>query len=175
MRCEIAVDIDSCPDHVWAVLTDLTRWPRWTSAVREATLVGGGALALHGVVRLHVPRLPERTWRVGEYQARRRRFTLHGEGLGGRASVRFVLTAPDGDGARTRLVVTHDRGGWMSSAMARLTARTVDGHLQTLAGDLKEHCETRRRVGATGPTGTGGPGAPGGPATAAAPGAATAS
>ena len=60
MRCEIAVDIDTCPDHVWAVLTDVTRWPRWTTAVRDARLVGGGALALHGVVRLRAPRLPER-------------------------------------------------------------------------------------------------------------------
>jgi carbon monoxide dehydrogenase subunit G len=149
MRCEIAVDIDAGPDHVWAVLTDLPRWPAWTTAVREATLVGGGALALHGVVRLHVPRLPERTWRVGEYQARRRRFTLHGEGLAGTASVRFALTAPGGDGARTRVVVTHDRAGRLRSAVARLTTRTVDGHLQTLAGDLKAHCETRRRAGAT--------------------------
>ena len=153
MRCEVAVDIDSCSDHVWAVLTDITRWPRWTSAVREASLVGGGALALHGVVRLRAPRLPERTWRVDGFQARRRRFSLRGEGLGGRASVRFALTAPDGDGARTRVVVTHDRAGWIGSAMARLTARTVEGHLRTLTGDLKEHCETRRRVGAT-PSGT---------------------
>lgn len=148
MRCEIAVDIDSCPDHVWAVLTDLARWPAWTGAVREATLVGGGALALHGVVRLHVPRVPERTWRVREFQARRRRFTLHGEGLGGGASVRFALSTPDGDGARTRVVVTHDRVGRLRSAMTRLVTRTVDGQLQTLAVDLKEHCETRRRAGA---------------------------
>lgn len=159
MRCEIAVDIDSCPDHVWAVLIDLTRWPRWTTAVREAALVGGGALTLGGVVRLRAPRLPERTWRVAEFQARRYRFALHGEGLGGRASVRFALTpatpstpvsssapATPGAAARTRLVVTHDRSGWLGSTMARLTARTVEANLQTLAGDLKEHCETRRRA-----------------------------
>ncbi|WP_433783481.1 SRPBCC family protein [Actinomycetospora sp. CA-101289] len=147
MRREIAIDVDTCPDHVWAVLTDVTRWPAWTSAVRDATLVGGGTLALHGVVRLRAPRLPERTWRVGEFQARRRRFTLQGDGLGGRASVRFALTTPAGDGARTRVLVTHERAGWIGSAMARITARTVDGHLQTLAADLKEHCETRRRAG----------------------------
>jgi len=129
------------------VLTDVTRWPAWTAAVRDATLVGGGALALHGVVRVRAPRLPERTWRVGEFQARRRRFTLEGEGLGGRASVRFALTTPDGDGARTRVSVVHERAGWIGSVMARITARTVGGHLQTLARDLKAHCETRRRAG----------------------------
>lgn len=149
MRCEVAVDIDSCPDHVWAVLTDVTRWPGWTTAVRDATLVGGGALALDGVVRLRAPRLPERLWRVTEFHPRRRRITLRDEGLGGSASVRFALTAPEGDGARTRVVVAHESTGWLRSALARFTARTVDAHLQTLAGDLKEHCETRRRAGDT--------------------------
>ncbi|GAA4864838.1 SRPBCC family protein [Actinomycetospora straminea] len=142
MRCEIAVDIESCPDHVWAVVTDVTRWPRWTTAVREAALLGGGALAYDGVLRLRAPRLPERTWRVAEYQARRHRFALRSEGVGGHAQVRFTLT-PAGD-ARCRLVVTHERAGWLGSPMARLTARTVAGHLQTLAADLKAHCETRR-------------------------------
>jgi carbon monoxide dehydrogenase subunit G len=149
MRCEIAVDIDSCPDHVWAVLTDVTRWPHWTTAVRDVALSGGGTLVLGSVVRLRAPRLPERTWRVGEFQARRHRFTLHGEGLGGRASVRFALTPVAATTGRSRLVVTHDRTGWIGAPMARLTARTVEGHLQTLAGDLKEHCETRRRAGVT--------------------------
>jgi Polyketide cyclase / dehydrase and lipid transport len=145
MRCEIAVDIDTCPDHVWAVLTDVTRWPRWTTAVRDATLVGGGALTLGGVVRLRAPRLPERVWRVTEFHPRRRRITLSEESLGGRASVRFALTAPEGDGARTRVGVAHERGGWLGATVARITRRTVEAHLQTLGADLKKHCETRRR------------------------------
>jgi uncharacterized membrane protein len=153
MRCEIAVDIDSCPDHVWAVLTDITRWPRWTTAVRDVALSGAGTLVLGSVVRLRAPRLPERTWRVGEFQARRHRFTLHGEGLGGRASVRFALTPATATTGRCRLVVTHDRSGWVGAPVARLTARTVETHLQTLVADLKEHCETRRRAGVAAVTG----------------------
>jgi uncharacterized protein YndB with AHSA1/START domain len=155
MRCEIAVDIASSPDHVWAVLTDLTRWPRWTGAVRDAAVPGGWVLALDSVVRLRTPRLPERTWRVRELQARRYRFALHGEGFGGQARVRFALSDPDGDANRTRLLVTHDRAGWFGSPVSRLTARTLDAHLQTLADDLKEHCESRRRSSVTARTGDG--------------------
>jgi Polyketide cyclase / dehydrase and lipid transport len=153
MRCEIAVDIDSCPDHVWAVLTDVTRWPHWTTAVRDVALSGGGTLVLGSVVRLRAPRLPERTWRVGEFQARRHRFTLNGEGLGVRAGVRFALTPATERTSSSRLVVTHDRSGWIGSTMAWLTARTVEAHLQTLVADLKAHCETRRRAGVTAVTG----------------------
>ncbi|MDD7940845.1 SRPBCC family protein [Actinomycetospora lutea] len=151
MRCEIAVDIDSCADHVWAVITDLNRWPRWTSAVRDAALLGGGTLALHGVVRLRAPGLPERTWRVAEFQARRHRVALRHEGVGGHADVRFALT-PTG-ASRTRLVVTHERAGWMGSPMGRLTAGRVQANLQQLGDDLKAHCETRRRSGIAAPAG----------------------
>jgi hypothetical protein len=151
MRCEIAVDIESCPDHVWAVITDLNRWPRWTTAVRDAALLGGGTLALHGVVRLRAPRLPERTWRVAEFAARRHRFVLRNEGIGGRADVHFALT-PTGV-SRTRLVVTHERAGWLGSPMARVTAGRVQANLQVLAGDLKTHCETRRSTGVRAVTG----------------------
>lgn len=151
MRCEIAVDIDSCPDHVWAVITDLNRWPRWTTAVRDAALLGGGTLALHGVVRLRAPHLPERTWRVAEFAARRHRFALRNEGIGGRADVRFALL-PTGV-SRTRLVVTHERVGWLGTPVARFTARTVQGNLQLLGADLKAHCETRRRSGVAAPAG----------------------
>jgi hypothetical protein len=146
MRCEIAVDIDSCPEHVWAVLIDLGRWPRWTAAVRDATLVGGGTLSLGAVARLRAPRLPERTWHVRDFQPRRHRLALHGEGLGGRASVRFALARAE-TASRTRLVVVHERSGWLGTPMARLTARTTEAHLQTLTGDLKAHCEARRRAG----------------------------
>jgi hypothetical protein len=153
MRCEIAVDIDSCPEHVWAVLIDLGRWPRWTTAVREATLVGGGTLGLGAVARLRAPRLPERTWHVRDFQPRRHRLALHGEGLGGRASVRFVLSRVAGTVSRSRLVVTHERSGWLGTPMARVTARTTEAHLRTLGDDLKAHCESRRRAGVAAVTG----------------------
>lgn len=154
MRCDVAVDIDSCPDHVWAVLTDVTRWPQWTGAVREAVLVGGGVVSAGSTVRLRAPRLPERTWRVAECPRRgsasRRTFTLHGEGVGGRAVLRFLLVAGEPDASRpgreptTRLVVEHERSGWVGGPVARLTASTVRGHLRTLADDLARHCASRR-------------------------------
>ena len=150
MRCDIAVDIDSCPDHVWAVLTDVSRWPQWTGAIREVAVLGGGPLVLDSALRLHVLRVPERTWRVSELTGRRHRLTLRGEGLGGGSIVRFRLTRRDpeagGDTPLSRLQVTHERAGRLGTAIARLTGRTVDAQLQMLVGDLKDHCETRRRA-----------------------------
>ncbi len=173
MHCALAVDIDSCPDHVWAVLTDVTRWPQWTGAVREAVLVGGGTVSTGSVVRVRAPRLPERTWRVGECQRRgsasRRAFTLHSEGVGGRAVVRFRLTAGEPDPARpgreptTRLEVEHVREGWVGGTVARLTARIVRARMTTLVEDLARHCASRRAAcaasGAVAVTGEGRDGA----------------
>jgi hypothetical protein len=154
MHTALAVDVDSCPDHVWAVLTDVTRWPQWTGAIRDAVLVGGGAVTVGSVVRLRAPRLPERTWQVTECRrhgsASRRAFELRGEGVGGRAVLRFRLTAGEPDPSRpgreptTRLEVEHTREGWVGGTIARLTARTVEGHLATLADDLARHCASRR-------------------------------
>ena len=47
-----------------------------------------------------------------------------------------------GDGARVE--VEHTREGWVGGTIARLTARTVEGHLATLADDLARHCASRR-------------------------------
>jgi hypothetical protein len=154
MHCAVAVDIDSCPDHVWAVLTDVTRWPQWTGAIRGAVLVGGGAVTVGSVVRLRAPRLPERTWQVTECRrqgsASRRAFALRGDGVGGHAVLRFRLIAGEPDPSRpgreptTRLEVEHTREGWVGGTIARLTARTVEGHVATLADDLARHCASRR-------------------------------
>jgi hypothetical protein len=84
---------------------------------------------------------------VSEFHPPRRRTTLSDEGLGARASVRFALATPDGDGARTRVTVVHEQAGWVGGTVAWVTGHTIEAHLKTLAGDLKKHCETRRRAG----------------------------
>ena len=140
MRCDVAVDIDSSPEYVWAVLADVRRWPTWTSAVREVSLPDGGAFRLGSVVRIRSRRLPDRTWRVSSY-ATYRGFTWSADGLGSRATIAFRLTPGEGT---TRLTVAHERGGWIAGAVQHATHRTVENHLQALADGLKARCEQRR-------------------------------
>lgn len=144
MRSEVDVDIEACPDHVWAVLTDVTRWPAWTTAVREVRLLGGSVMGLGSVVKVRSAGLPDRVWRVSEF-VRQRSFTWSARGLGAHATVRFSVrpAAPHSLG-RTRVSIEHERDGWVAGLVQRATARTVARHLDALTDELKQRCEQRR-------------------------------
>lgn len=145
MRSDVAVEIDACPEHVWAVLTDVSRWPQWTSAVREVRLLDGATLGPGGVVRIRAAGLPDRTWRVSEY-SRHRAFTWAADGLGARSRVAFSLRrADDRTGVpRTRLVIEHERTGPVATAVTAVTRRATARHLHALAEGLRLRCEQRR-------------------------------
>lgn len=150
MRTQVAVEIDACPEHVWAVLTDVTRWPEWTAAVREVRLLDGRVLGQGSVVRVRAAGLPERTWRVTGF-TRQRSFTWSADGLGVRARVVFRLARPaaahsggDPDPARTRLVVDDERTGPVAGVVAWATRRATERDLRDLVEGLRRRCEQRR-------------------------------
>jgi uncharacterized protein YndB with AHSA1/START domain len=145
VRTDVAVEIEACPEHVWAVLTDVSRWPQWTSAVREVRLLDGSALGPGGVVRIRAAGLPDRTWRVSEF-SRHRAFTWAADGLGARARVAFTLRRVDdrAGAPRTRLVIVHERSGPVAAAVLALTSRATARHLHALAEGLRLRCEQRR-------------------------------
>ncbi len=145
MRTDVAVEIDACPEHVWAVLTDVSRWPQWTSAVREVRLLDGATLGPGGVVRVRAAGLPDRTWRVSEF-VRHRSFTWAADGLGARSRVAFTLRRVEGEGSgrRTRLVIEHERAGPVAAAVLAVTRRATARHLHSLAEGLRLRCEQRR-------------------------------
>lgn len=149
MRTDVVVEIDACTEHVWAVLADVSRWPAWTTAVREVRLLDGPLLGKSSVVRVRAAGLPERTWRVTDY-ARHRGFTWTADGVGARARIAFRLRrlpAEDPGGReRTRLTVEHERLGWVAGLVARATERTTQRHLAALVEGLRLRCEQRRAV-----------------------------
>lgn len=147
MRTSAEVDIDACPDHVWAVLTDVSRWPVWSGAVREVRLLDGPALGPGSVVRVAAQGLPDRTWRVSGY-TRHRSFTWTCDGLGSHAELRFRLRRTDPATSRptTRLCVGHERRGWLAGVVDVATANSDTRQLERLTQDLKTHCEQRRPI-----------------------------
>jgi hypothetical protein len=54
------------PDRVWAVQTDIDRWPEWTGSVRRAQRLDPGHLAVGSTARIEQPRLRPTRWRVTE-------------------------------------------------------------------------------------------------------------
>lgn len=142
MRTEITVDVAAEPAYVWAVLTDVARWPTWTTAVRRVTLLDAGTLRPEGVLRVRAAGLPDRTWRVSDWAAGRS-FTWTGGGVGVHARLSVRLARGDRPGV-TRVRVEHERSGWLAGPVVRVTGGTQRRHLHALVEGLQRRCQQKR-------------------------------
>ncbi len=137
------VVIGACPDYVWAVLTDVARWPEWAPALREVVPFDGGPLVRGGGVRVCSRSLPTTEWHVAEIRPHRG-FTWTGSGLGSASRLDVAITPSPP--ARTVVGVTLDRTGWVAAALGRLTGTTTATHLDELTEALRRRCETGQRA-----------------------------
>ena len=63
------ITIDAPADRIWAVYTDVERWPEWTASVTSAQLDPPGPLSIGTRARIKQPRFLPVTWIVTELQA----------------------------------------------------------------------------------------------------------
>jgi carbon monoxide dehydrogenase subunit G len=66
MRFSITTEIDAPPDVVFAVMTDIERWPEWTPTVTRVERLSdaGAPLALGSRLRIVQPKVPPADWTV---------------------------------------------------------------------------------------------------------------
>ncbi|MDL5155707.1 SRPBCC family protein [Actinomycetospora termitidis] len=139
MHQHLEVRIGACPDYVWAVLTDVARWPEWSSSLRAVEVFDGGPLVVGGGMRVRQRGLPDRTWRVTELRPHRG-FTWEGGGLGSASRLR-VRMGRSVEGRGTDVTVDLDRSGWVGGAVGAMTAATSSAHLEELFDGLRRRCE----------------------------------
>ncbi len=66
MHTEVIIDINANPERVWDVMTDVERWPEWTSSVDSAHKLTEGLLAKGSRTRIFQPKVPSAVWTVTE-------------------------------------------------------------------------------------------------------------
>lgn len=137
MRQHHEVRIAACPDYVWAVLTDVARWPDWSCALREVVPYDGGPLVVGGRVRVRARNLPVREWCVRDVRAHRG-FTWERVGVGSCATLDVGIAALAGG---TSLELTAERSGWVAAIIDGVTAGTTAATLADLADGLRARCE----------------------------------
>ena len=137
MEQSITVDIAAPAARVWAILTDVERWPEWTDSVRSVTLDDGG-LRVGSRATIEQPRVPTVPWVVTSL-TEGRSFTFESGGAGARTVAHHSVEPTGPDSCRVRLSVT--QSGVVGSVVGRLYRRLTDRYLALEAAGLKARAE----------------------------------
>jgi len=134
-----SVDIDAMPSTVWAVYTDVERWPEWNPAVSEVTVPsGGGGVEVGSRVRIKQPRLRAMEWVVVERTVDEG-FTWT-TSSGGVTTVAGHRLTPRG-GAGTRVTVSVAHSGFLAPVVRLLFGRLTRRYLQMEMIGLARRCQ----------------------------------
>ncbi|MEU1810496.1 SRPBCC family protein [Micromonospora aurantiaca (nom. illeg.)] len=138
MRFVESVEIAAGIDRVWAVQTDVERWPEWTPSVTAARRLEPGPLALGSTVRLEQPRLRPAVWRVTEIEPPYS-FAWESASPGVRSRGEHRLVAL-GDG-RTRAELALVQSGPLAGLIGLLGGSIMRRYLRQEADGLRHRCE----------------------------------
>ena len=131
-----AITIDAPVEVVWAVFTDVERWPTWTRSVTSVELIDG-PMRLGARARIRQPQLPTVVWTVTDWNPGRS-WTWTAAGPGARTQASHVLTASGaGTIAEQSIVSSGPIGRLLAFVWRSLTRR----YLAMEAAGLKQRCE----------------------------------
>ena len=139
MRFITSIDIQAPPAVVWAVWTDLERWPEWTASVSRVERLDSGPLAVGLRVRIRQPKFPPAVWRVTDVDEGRS-FTWVSESPGARVTGSHRIE-PHAGGSRATAAITF--AGPVARLVGWLSRSLTERYLQLEAAGLKARSEER--------------------------------
>lgn len=138
MIIEDQITIDAPADVVWAVFSDVERWPEWTASVRSASMVDADTLREGVAVRMVQPRIPPMTWVVTEIEPGHAwTWTARSPGA---TTTATHLVDPVEEG-RTRVAQRIEHRGWAGVLAGRLLRRQTRRYLRLEGEGLRRRSE----------------------------------
>ncbi|HEX6339056.1 MAG TPA: SRPBCC family protein [Jiangellaceae bacterium] len=139
MRFEASIEIAAPAERVFAVYSDVERWPEWTKSVTSVERLDDGPLRVGSRARIRQPRLPAAVWEVTELVPDRS-FTWVARGPGVVSTGSHVVTPLGGDG-RATATASLEQAGLLGPLMGTLTKRLTNEYLDIEVRGLKARCE----------------------------------
>jgi hypothetical protein len=119
MRYETSGTVAATPERLWAVLTDVERWPEWIDVYEQVRL--DGPLRLGSTARVKQRGLVAGTWTVTELEEGRA-FGWESRQPGVRLVARHLV---DPAAAGSRLTLQLEQSGWASGVVAALMGSRI--------------------------------------------------
>ena len=138
MQFDDEVMIDASVDEVWAIYSDVERWPEWTASIRSVRYVDGNALAVGARVRIEQPKLPAAVWEVRAVDPGRS-WTWVASGPGVRTTAVHTLEAVGANATRVHQTIV--QRGPVGYIIGRVYRRLTRDYLAMEAQGLRQRCE----------------------------------
>ncbi len=140
MTVEHAIHITVPPETVWAVTSDVERWPDWLATVTSVRRMDAEPFGVGSVARIKQPAQPEAEWTVTEFDPPRR-FVW----VSSRPGLRFEAiheVTPSGDGTTNRLSI--EATGALAVLLWPILWPALRWALRQENEGLKRTCEAQR-------------------------------
>ena len=138
MNFSRSIESAAPPERVWAVMSDVERWPEWTPSVTSVELLGAGPLTLGSKARIRQPKLRPAVWKVTEISDHRFAWKTGGALLW--VIGRHWVDAT-GEGSRANLSLQF--GGILGGLVSWLTRDLNRRYLSMESEGLKRRSERR--------------------------------
>ena len=143
MIIESSIDIAAPPERIWAIMSDVARWPEWTPTVTSIEMLDGEPLRIGARARIRQPRLPAAVWTVTVVEPGRR-FAWRSVAPG-LTSVADHRIEPRGTSTMSRVVLTLEWTGWLTPFIRVVFGKLSRRYVRTEAESLKRRCEAVAR------------------------------
>ena len=145
MQFSITTEVDAPPGVVFAVLSEVERWPEWTPTVTRVERLGeaGAPLALGGRLRIVQPKVPPAEWTVTALEPGRGfRFVSRSPGATVEAN---HWAEPAGAGDRSRVTLSITFAGFLGRVIGWLMRDLNNRYIGQEAAGLKRRSEELAR------------------------------